>query len=270
MSRKVSIIIIFVLLIGLFGYSGKNIKFNHHVSNGKMDNEYNEKYTLFVSPDGSDSNIGTENDPFRSISKAAEVAQVGEHVLIKNGTYVESFYFEKSGTSSKPIIFSAETGVIVEGLDSISYLGAIIYIYNSHYVTFSGFHLKNSNWFGINIENSSHVTIDSCFAENTEASGIRAYGSNNIIVNNNKIISARISMASVNTFQVIHNEVYESSVVGDGINTNGRSSNGIVAYNEVHDNIDIGINVDSWNNLLTDIQVYGNILYISSISDPNN
>jgi parallel beta-helix repeat protein len=181
-------------------------------------------FSLFVSPDGSDSNPGTEDSPFESISMAAVKAQAGDIVLVRQGTYKENVEFKNSGTEDRPILFVAEDGVVVEGSDDLPYFGAIFNLDWRRHVTISGFHLKDSNWFGIFIHECSYITVDSCFVENTEASGIIARDSDHILIINNKVRNACaydgdppdrgaqecISMSNVDTFQVIYNEVYES------------------------------------------------------------
>ncbi|MFW9994228.1 MAG: right-handed parallel beta-helix repeat-containing protein [Candidatus Odinarchaeota archaeon] len=234
-------------------------------------------FSLFVSPDGSDSNSGAEDHPFKTINKAADMAQAGDAVLVKRGTYTEYTVFDNSGTEENPIMFIAEEGVVVEGPETLLYWGGIFEMDSVMHITVSGFHLRNSNWFGIMISECSHIMIDSCFVENTEASGIWAHASDNIIIRNNKIRNACsyagdpgigaqecITVAQVDTFQVIYNEVYESSsgfAGGEGIDAKEGCSRGEIAYNLVHDNIRLGIYVDSWDALLTDIKVHGNTVF---------
>ncbi|MFX1254245.1 MAG: right-handed parallel beta-helix repeat-containing protein [Promethearchaeota archaeon] len=233
-------------------------------------------FSLFVSTDGSDTNPGTEDRPFKTISKAADIAQAGDIVLVKRGTYEEFLTFENSGTEEHPISYIAEEGVVVEGPTDLPYWNGIFRLDNKMYITISGFHLKNSNWFGIMIQESSHITIDRCFVENTEASGIWAHDSDHIIISNSKIRNACatedpevgaqecITTAGVNTFQIIYNEVYESSSGvsgGEGIDAKEGCSQGEIAYNLVHNNVRLGIYVDSWNALLSNIKVHSNIVY---------
>lgn len=76
----------------------------------------------FVSPNGSDSNAGTISAPFKSIQHAADIAQAGDHVEIRAGTYHEDVAPQHSGTLGAPIVFEAYNNepVTVSGADPIS------------------------------------------------------------------------------------------------------------------------------------------------------
>ncbi|MBD3391637.1 MAG: DUF1565 domain-containing protein [Chitinivibrionales bacterium] len=69
-----------------------------------------------VSPDGSDSNDGSEGSPFLTITRAAGVVQPGDIVYIANGVYRENVPITTSGTESAPIVFIGESteGVIID------------------------------------------------------------------------------------------------------------------------------------------------------------
>ena len=69
-------------------------------------------------PDAADTNDGSEGKPFRTIGKAAEVAQPGDTVLIGQGVYREHVWPAKGGTSpDKMITYQARPGarVVVKG-----------------------------------------------------------------------------------------------------------------------------------------------------------
>jgi len=61
----------------------------------------------YVSIGGQDTNDGTEGAPFRTIQKAAQLAQAGEVVYIKSGVYRETVTPANNGTESSPIEFRA-------------------------------------------------------------------------------------------------------------------------------------------------------------------
>ena len=64
----------------------------------------------YVAVDGNDANPGTEDLPFRTIQKAANVAMAGDLVIVKSGTYEERVVLPsgKSGTPDAKIVFRAE------------------------------------------------------------------------------------------------------------------------------------------------------------------
>ena len=65
----------------------------------------NEGY--FVSPDGSDENLGTINSPFKTVQKCADIVQPGELCWLREGIYRETVRPAVSGTSTEPITFAA-------------------------------------------------------------------------------------------------------------------------------------------------------------------
>lgn len=69
----------------------------------------------YVSQDerASDTNDGSANAPFRTISKAAETAQAGDTVIIDSGTYREEVIPKSNGTNGNPITFRAAKGAEV-------------------------------------------------------------------------------------------------------------------------------------------------------------
>jgi hypothetical protein len=78
--------------------------------------------TYFVSPSGSDGNAGNISAPFKTIQHAASIAEPGDKVEIRAGTYHETVTPAHSGTASAPIIFEAYNGenVTVSGADPIT------------------------------------------------------------------------------------------------------------------------------------------------------
>ncbi|WP_168433136.1 right-handed parallel beta-helix repeat-containing protein [Pontiella sulfatireligans] len=59
--------------------------------------------TYTISPDGSDSNPGTTEKPFRTIAKAAALLNPGDSCFIQAGTYREEIVLRKSGTREAPV-----------------------------------------------------------------------------------------------------------------------------------------------------------------------
>lgn len=61
--------------------------------------------TLYVAPNGTDSNPGTLSQPLRTIQRAVDLAQPGYTIFIRGGTYAPSTNIQilKNGTASQPI-----------------------------------------------------------------------------------------------------------------------------------------------------------------------
>ena len=72
------------------------------------------------SPQASDQNPGTQELPFKTINRAADVLQPGERVLVHAGIYRECIRPARGGSSPSQMIgFHAEDGVIVRGSEPV-------------------------------------------------------------------------------------------------------------------------------------------------------
>ena len=79
--------------------------------------------TIHVSPTGSDSASGSADQPYRTINKAASVAQPGDTVIVHGGTYREWLKPIHGGTSeSNRIEYRAAPGetVLVKGSERVT------------------------------------------------------------------------------------------------------------------------------------------------------
>jgi hypothetical protein len=71
--------------------------------------------TYYLSPSGSDSNSGSETQPWKTFGHASETLQPGDTLIIKDGTYILSDYNQDrlvppSGTASAWVVIKGETG----------------------------------------------------------------------------------------------------------------------------------------------------------------
>jgi parallel beta helix pectate lyase-like protein/uncharacterized protein DUF1565 len=74
--------------------------------------------TLYVAPNGSDSNAGTDaSHPLKTIQHAADISRAGDLVSIAPGIYREDVNVTTSGTDAAPIVFRGAEGAIVDGAD---------------------------------------------------------------------------------------------------------------------------------------------------------
>src|SRR5699024_2347858 len=76
----------------------------------------------YISPAGSDSNPGTESDPFKSLMKAQSVASYGDTVYIREGIYNE-FEFEKVTNNPHDSVYHFVHDIQVSGVTYEAYPG---------------------------------------------------------------------------------------------------------------------------------------------------
>ncbi len=124
--------------------------------------ELNCLYVDREHPAASDSNPGTINLPWRTISYAFQTATAGDSVIIREGIYQE--YLETStdgNTVSGPIVFSSFPGesVIIDGTESTSSTGIRIL---HDYIRLYGLIIRNWASTGIWVQNSAFFEIHGC------------------------------------------------------------------------------------------------------------
>jgi hypothetical protein len=249
--------------------------------------------TLFVATTGNDSNDGSKERPFLTINKAAQVAVAGDNVCIKSGTYKPAVVIKpaNSGTELRPITYYAEEPgkAIIDGQSSLPTIASrdgLFFVSGKSHIVIEGLRVINSGFFGILIkDNSSNVIVKNCSTFNTGASGICGANSSFLKFLNNSVqraciapggmsvfTSECITMASVNTFEVAYNTVFDRlvdvNVGGEGIDTKNACKNGIVHHNTVYDLVRVGLYIDSYKSALNNVEFYNNTVYncISGLS----
>jgi parallel beta-helix repeat protein len=240
--------------------------------------------TYYVSPSGSDTNIGTELAPWRHIQFALDQAKPGDIICVMKGVYNESVTFHTSGSSEGGYItlqsYPGQTPVIDgTGLPVDGETG-LVTIENMAYIKLIGFELRNLNGGGVqgafpagiwvrgrgdHIEirsNRVHDIQNSC-AE-CGAHGIAVYGSD--------------AAASIHDIIIDNNEV-DTNKLGwsESLVLNGNVEKFIVSNNKVHDNDNIGIDLIGYEGTAADPAVdrardgtvTGNLVYnIDSYGNP--
>ena len=237
--------------------------------------------TYYVSPDGSDSNPGTEAEPWKTIQKAADTLVAGEMVYIKTGTYAEKVTPVNSGTFGSSIIYAAYPGdtVTIDGkgiLLSTDDMDSLFFISGRSYIKISGLRIinagPNDNNAGIMVLSSDHITIEKNYTYNTVSSGIGVWDSNAVVIDGNEVELAcndgqqeSISIAGSYNFDVKNNTVHDNGPGtngGEGIDAKDGSHNGAIHNNHVYNmNNKLGIYVDSWDKHTYNIDVYANIVH---------
>lgn len=242
-----------------------------------------ETGSYFVSKEGSDTNIGSFAQPFKTIQKAADMARAGETVYIKGGTYKERVMLEASGDSTGYITFSNYPGeeVIIDGseIDWGCDWDCLFDLNSQRYIKVSGLRVINSSWAGIGSQPDSNgcenVIVENCETYNTQSSGIVFVTGANITIDGNSVERAcvketgsqeGISLATVDTFTIKNNHVFNftndlEGAGGEGIDVKNGCLNGKIYGNTVNDIAKVGIYVDAYSEDQKNIEVYANKVY---------
>ncbi len=226
-------------------------------------------------PAASNSNPGTEALPWLTIQHAADTLVAGNTVLVKAGTYPERVTITRSGAAGQEIVFAAYPGHTVTldgtGITLPTWTG-LIEVYGASWIRVRGFHVTHAGpgqANGIQVDSSSHVTIEQNHTLETASSGILVWLSSDVLLDGNEVENAmaagaasgseRITVARTTGFEVRYNHVHHGNQArGEGIDAKEGSSLGSIHHNWVHHVPAIGIYLDSWDQPTHDIDVYAN------------
>jgi parallel beta-helix repeat protein len=217
---------------------------------------------LYVATSGSDSNTGTIDRPFKTISAAARGATPGTEILVRAGTYTDAVKISNSGTASANITITPYPGeaVVLDG-SRLPAKTDMVSIYGNH-VTFKGFDVMNATAHGIIAWATHNVTITDNSVHGSQSGGIWVGGDvagqsySNQILNNtvhdnvlrNQSHSASgawgsaLAIEKSDDTQIVGNTVYNNQ--GEGID-DLLSNNAIISQNTVHDNFSVNIYLDN-------------------------
>jgi hypothetical protein len=118
-----------------------------------------------VSTSGSDANDGSAAHPWKTLQHAADAVAGGDSVSVVAGTYVGfslGYGVPQNGTSSAPITFSAQPGVVINQVNANTADG--IDLEGCSWIVVDGFEVTGASRAGIRsvldgTTNARHVTI---------------------------------------------------------------------------------------------------------------
>lgn len=137
-------------------------------------------YVAGAQSNASDSNPGTESQPWKTIAYAARVAKAGDTVYIKAGLYSGAVSVANSGEAGREIVFRAWPGdehrAILDG-------GGIT-IKGKSYIQFRGLKIQNAPGSGISVQGpddwraapARFITISGNHIYNTYSSAVAVWG----------------------------------------------------------------------------------------------
>jgi hypothetical protein len=101
----------------------------------------------YVAVAGNDANPGTSSAPWRTIQHAADVANPGDTVIVRDGVYTGGatiVTIDRSGTAAAWLVFRAANrwGAIIDGQNNSSTTGFEI---NGNYIRVEGFEVRNTS-----------------------------------------------------------------------------------------------------------------------------
>ncbi|MBL7064963.1 MAG: right-handed parallel beta-helix repeat-containing protein [Anaerolineae bacterium] len=218
--------------------------------------------TYYVSTNGSDSNPGTEAQPFRTISKGITVLGPGDTLYLRAGTYSEQFTLSTSGTADRPITIAAYPGEhpIIDGYNQLpgDYYRMLI-VLSGNYLILDGLEIQNINGTAIQIRGSYNTVRNAKIHHCTNKA---------VLIGGTGYCSGGVT----NSHNVIEdNEVWMTSLIHQNVNTGGKWAGAISAArcpshttirrNIVHETWGIGIQVyEGYDTIIEDNITWNNQL----------
>ncbi len=240
--------------------------------------------TFYVATDGNDANPGTLAQPLLTFQAGLNKLSVaGDILYIRAGTYNvgRTFWNDKTGTAAQNFVISGYENErpildgsalvpasVTSAVDRLWY--GFINFRNISYVLIKNLEIKNSETRVIYVADSHHVTFQNIWIHDTALSAIEAQSSNDIIIENsrlwmnNKVNDYRSSwyrdqnwMGSIavrgpypsknpndagyvdsdypysTNITIRNNQIFQS--YGEGINIHGRTSNTVIEDNTIYD-----------------------------------
>lgn len=220
--------------------------------------------SYYVATTGSDTASGSIDAPFRTIGKAAEVAQPGDVVNVRGGVYGERTTISSRGTAAAPIVFRSMPGetAILDGTGHAAGTDLVTLLRTEH-VDFSGFEVRNATKIGIVLWLARNTRVLDNHVHHTVRNGIYAGGDvaiscYDITVSGNSvhdtvrenefhamnrggwagaIVVSRTERATISRNRVWNND-------GEGI-ISLRSNHHVIEGNEIADNFSVNLYFDN-------------------------
>jgi parallel beta-helix repeat protein len=209
-----------------------------------------EAKTYYVATDGSDSNSGTEKQPFQTLSRGILDLGPGDTLYVKNGTYESwGLYGPPSGASwNNPVTIAAYPGhspVIVKP-DQFPH---VLQFANDRYIVIDGFVIDGTNAIeGVKITfETSGGIADHIRIQNSEISNAAANG----------IFMTPGSDGN----EFIHLEVHNNGITDFDHGIYIGSSDNIVKDCSIHDNAGWGVHLHSSSGGVNNNIIRGNNIY---------
>lgn len=204
----------------------------------------------YVATNGSDTNPGTLQQPWRTVQKAANAATPGSVVYVRGGVYQERVTVNVSGSAAQGYItfrnyFGEKPIVDGAGLNVPDVPNGLFLLAGRHHIAIQGFELRNYKTAtltrvpaGIYIRGASHhlrirnnkihhIEHKGSVSHDVDAHGIAVYGDNaatairHLLIQGNELYALRLGSSealvvngNVDGFQIIGNKVHDNNNIG--------------------------------------------------------
>lgn len=211
---------------------------------------------LYVSPNGSDGNPGTQASPKRTLAAAVGAATAGTAIMMKAGTYVENLVIRSSGTATAPIWIRSADGAGTAriartsgGREPLRLHGAKNWVIEG--LTLDGgmaIYPESSTLDPKSAASASNVVVRKNIIVNGWEDGVKAGQSNGLYILDNDISKTAseqgIDFVGIVDSVVARNKIHDitaSSTKADGINVKGGSKNVTIEDNVITNVLGNGI-----------------------------
>jgi parallel beta-helix repeat protein len=162
--------------------------------------------SFYVATNGSDSAVGSQARPWRTISRAVRDLRPGDEVVVMPGTYNERVGIDRGGNADRAdgyvTLRSATPGAARLRPPSGHYSGVLVY---TSYVVIDGFDVVGGTGHAIEIGNGHHVKIRNCIAHDSGGGGIAAARSEFITIEGNTVYrncaTSRLHTSGISVYQ---------------------------------------------------------------------
>ncbi|MDY6933310.1 MAG: right-handed parallel beta-helix repeat-containing protein [Spirochaetota bacterium] len=184
-------------------------------------------------PEADDSNPGTEDLPFRTISAALSQSTAGDLVLVKAGTYDEALTIPSGDSGNDFTLMGAPDERIIVSIAQ----NPIINCNNVKNVCIEGFEISGASGNGINISDSDNIVIKKCAIYDNSGdlrAGININSSTNVTISQNFICRNwyGISMSYATGVTIEKNDIGYN--IDDGMRITWNSNDITVKQNYIH------------------------------------
>lgn len=209
-----------------------------------------ESQEIYVATNGYHGN-GSFEHPYRTIQEAVDVAQAGDTIYIRGGSYHEKIIIKNSGKKNQPITlrnYQQET-VVIDGSQqkTTKELDGLLIIKNQQYITLDGLSFVNFSSDNENVPTgvlltgtSHHIIVNQCRISNittknpnpeqANAHALAVYGTD--------------SVQAIHHIEITNCEISQNILgLSETVVLNGNVENFNIARNKIHDNDNIGIDM---------------------------